>query len=448
MKTLLLIVTLLLVPSSALADYDARKSEAMSSLERAEMSVEERAAIKKALETYFPAREDCLEGLVTLIAKDDKSPLHATFRDRAGVCGVGAAQVIKNALAEIKEPSKGALEFINVFNNDEAAFYEKLKETLIGEARDLIVVIRFNLQDMTEVLDGKWKKILDEDQTLDERAKKYAEEIRSDYDTVIKEAAESHKDAAELIAQGVKQYAGSPTTPSPETGNTTIDGIITVVRGALVPAIELWEATNTRGETRKGSYRTLFTSERRVLVMFEDVREDVKKFLEDNDFPDAEAAHAKGKSSLDSFVSSAKTSALSTDASELRDDLMVQLTDHLKDAADVYAKFVGKHKEKFFGALGPNIKEDLVEHKAWDDFGDNVERFALDAKVRTWQDDATNYFGVDLSPLSSDHRERLKTGLRQIIENLIKELKDAGQTYRDVKTVIEDERDDVEEELN
>jgi hypothetical protein len=449
MKRALLIVALLIAwaPAVAFADYDARKSEAMSDLEKAEMTTEERAALKTALESYFRGREDCLEQLVAIVAKKDESAQHPAFRDRAGVCNVGSTQILSRGLGDIKEPSKGALEFLNVFTGNETAFFQSLGGVLVTESRDLIVVIRLNLSDMTEALEEKWKVILDEDKTLDQHAKQHAADIRSDLDAVIKEAAESHKDAAELIAEGVKKYASSPTAPTIKTGKEIIDGIISLVKGALVPAIDYWQNTNLRAQTRVRAYKSLFSSERRVLVMFEEVRDDVKEFLEDNDYPVAEAAFAKGKSSVDSFVSSAKTSGQSSDASELRDDLMAQLTGHLKEAADVYGKFVGKHKEKFFGALGPSIKEELVEHDAWEDYADALAGYSLDAKLRTWQDDATNYFAVDLSPLPNDAREDLKAGLRAIIDNLVAELKATGQTYRDVKNVIEEEREDVEEEL-
>jgi hypothetical protein len=450
MKKLLLIVTLLLVwaPGTALADWDARKSEAMSALEKATVTDDERVKIKAALETYFGGREQCFKGLIEIVVKEDASPQHATFVDRVGVCAVGAAQVLSRALNDIKEPSAAALEFVNVFSAAEAAFYDTLRATFAAEARDVIVVLRLNLDDMTEILDGKWKTILDEDKTLDERAKKLVEEIEADLEDVIKQAAKANTDAIEKIAEGVKQWGKAQTGPKPTTGDAEIDQAISLAKSVLGLAAEYWQNRwNTRAEQRVSAYGTLFTTERRVLVMFEDVREDVKEFLEKNDFPVAEASFAKAKSSLDGFVGSAKTSGLSADASELRDDLMALLTDHLKDAADVYAKFVGNHKEKFFGALGPDITEDLVEHEARDDWGDNIERYGLDAKVRTWQDLATNYFGVDLSPLSEEARERLKKGLRAVIDDLVEKLEKAGKSYRDVRDVIENQRQDVRNEL-
>ena len=108
----------------------------------------------------------------------------------------------------------------------EAAFYESLRATTVADARDLIVVIRLNLADMTEVLDGKWKALVDEDATVDERAKQVTEEVKRDLETILKEVAAANPDLAELIAEGVKQWADSDLAPTPSTGNTIIDNVI------------------------------------------------------------------------------------------------------------------------------------------------------------------------------------------------------------------------------
>jgi hypothetical protein len=450
MKRAFLIVALLLVWASgtALADYDARKSEALATLEKAEMTADERAAFKKAFDTYFTAREDCLEGLIRVVATPDQARQDVAFRDRANGCKYGVALVIKSALAEIKEPSAGALAFQTAFNSEETAFYDKLVEAEVAAARDLIVAIRLNLADMTKVLDEKWERILGDDKSLDTRAQTLIAEIRTDYNAVLKQAADAHPDAAEVIAKWVKQWAGSDTSPDPPTPSPTYDALLAAVKYALVPLIDTWEAINTRSETRARNYASMFASEIRILVMFEDVRGDVKEFLETNDWPDAEAGYAKAKSSLDAFVSNAKTSGQSRDATDLKDDLMERLAIHLRDGADVYASFVAKNNGRFVGALGPDVEKELVEHHEWERYASDLESYGLDAKLRAWHQDGTNYFGVDLSVLPSEVRDKVKTLLREIIEQLLKELKAAEAAHKAIESLIEDEREDVEKELD
>jgi len=447
MKTLLLIIALLFAPGTAFADWDARKSEAMSELEKATMTDVERAALKKALETYFGGREDCFEGLIEVIAKTDESAQAATFRDRAGVCAVGANQVLSRALDGINDPTIGALGFSTVFSTHEASFYQSLAAVSIGDARDQIITIATRLEDMTEVLDGKWQTLLGEDKSLDERAKKEIEEIRKDYDTVLREAAEAHPDMAEFLVAQVKKIVESELLDI-KTGNDKIDAVIDGFKALAVVLITRWEQTNTRMGARANSYRALFASEIRVLVMFEDVRDDVKDFLAENDWPKAETAYANAKSSLDSFASSGKTSGQSSDAAELRNDLMEKLAVHLKSGADIYSKFVSKNRGRFEGALGPDIKEQLIEHREWEQYANYIEGYGLDSKLRAWHQDGTNYFGVDLDDLKPETRDRLKTGLRQIIEQLLKELKVAEEAAKTIEKLVEDEREDVEDELN
>ena len=433
---------------AALADYDARKSEALAELDKAQISAEERAVLKTMLDKFFAAREDCFEALVDIIKKKDESKQDAIFAERAKICASGGSQILGEALKDIKDPSLAALGFVNVFAADESAFFQGLLVVTVAEARDRIVTIGDRLAEMADNLEEKWDAILDEDETLDERAKRLSEEIRTDLDEVIKRTADANKDVAEAIAEGVKKWSDSPTAPTPTTGDEIIDGIISGVKRLASPAISMWQATNTRSVSRVGAYKTLFDSERRVMVMFKQVRADVQKFLDENDFPWAEVSYTGAKSSLDGFASSTKTSGQKSDVEELRNDLMQELADRLKDAATIYGDFVKDHKEKFFGAIGPDIRKDLLEPDAWREYASHVQGFGLDDKLRTWESEATNYFEVDLSPLSSEARENLKTLLRAIVDDLIKELKEAGKTYKDVVVVIEDEREGVDKELD
>jgi hypothetical protein len=93
------------------------------------------------------------------------------------------------------------------------------------------------------------------------------------------------------------------------------------------------------------------------------------------------------------------------------------------------------------------VKEDLLETNYWNDYARYVEGYGLEAKLRTWQTKATNYFEVDISKLPAESRERLKTGLRAVIDNLVDEMNKAGVNYRDIVRVVDDEREDLEDEL-
>lgn len=448
MKRVLVIVALLVGWWSprAHADYDARKSEAVAALGKAGLSTEERAALQQAFDTYFRGREECFDGLLVIVRKTEEAAQQATFRDRAGVCAVGANQVLGRALDGVK-PTDAALKFVNEFISQESSFYEALAKTTVADARDQIVVIRLRLGEMTRALDEKWKALLSDDETLDQRAKSMVEEIRADYRDVIRAAADANKSLAELLLDGVKRYTEVEGAPGPTTGHDVIDQLVSAAQNLLPHAISYWDAKNLRSEERVQKYRSLFVSERRVLVMFKQVRGDVLKFLEDNDFPRADAAYAAAKSTLDTFSSSGKTSGQSRDAAELRDDLMVVLSGHLKDAASIYAAFVDRHEEKFFGAIGPDVKRQLVEHETWDQYARDIDGYALDTKIREWQQQASNTFYVDLSRLKPDARDELKFGLKAVIEQLLEELEEARKTSRDLQRVMHDERKQLEREL-
>lgn len=167
----------------------------------------------------------------------------------------------------------------------------------------------------------------------------------------------------------------------------------------------------------------------------------------DNDFPRADAAYTAAKSSLDVFASSEKTSGQSSDAATLRDDLMEKLTAHRKDAADVYAVFVARHQEKFFGALGPDIQRELTEHEDWVRYASTIDNYALDVKLREWQTKADHTFDIDVSRLPDEARKQLKDNLRAVIDDLIRQYEIAAKDDREVKRVTHEERNQVEREL-
>ncbi len=434
-------------PDEVLADYGARKSEAMSELDKATMTDAERAALEKALETYFGGREDCFEGLIAVVAKTDEAAQQATFRDRAAVCAIGASQVLDRALDDIDDVSIGALGFSSVFSMQEATFYQGLIGIGVADARDQIVTIQVRLAHMTDALDAKWLRLKQDDEQFDAKAAALTAEIREDYAKVLREAAEAHADTAELLAEQVKKLAESELSDI-STGNVTVDTIVSGVKSALGPLITQWQAVNSRMGVRANAYRALFASELRVLVVFEDVREDVRDFLEDNDWPKADAAYALARTGLDAFVSAARTSGQSSDASELRGDLLEQLAIHLKRGADVYATFVSRNRGRFEGALGPDIEEQLVEHAAWEQYARYIEGYGLDTKLRDWHQHGTNYFNVSLDPLKSETREKLKVGLRAAIEQLLRELKTAEGAARTIEQLVKEGRDAVAEALD
>lgn len=68
-------------------------------------------------------------------------------------------------------------------------------------------------------------------------------------------------------------------------------------------------------------------------------------------------------------------------------------------------------------------------------FGDR-----LDATLREWHLQGTNYFNVDLEPLSSDARDRLKNGLRGTLDHLLKELKKAEEENRAMNALFDGPR--------
>jgi len=431
----------------ALADYGARKSEAMEKLDRWEMSDAERRVSREHLEKYFTARETCLGTLVKIAAMTDAGERDDLYVATASTCASTASRIAEDhasALRDIKDGTVGAGTYHFFFWPDELAFLSALAGLKVAEGRDHIVAIRLRLKEMTDLLEKKWKALDDEDRSLDERAKQVTEEVRKELDDVIQQAAEANGSLREKTLEVVKNVSDKEFS----TNIDWLDQVLDVVKPVAVIGISMWQAMNTRSAARARTYRTLFTSERRVLVMFEGIRDDVAEFLKENDFSRAKAAYDAAKSSAEAFVGSARTSAQKSDAGELRDKMLAALDAHLDTAEEIYEDFVDENKEKFYGALGSNVTKALVEPDEWNAYARMVMGYDLHSNIVRWQDSATNFFGVDLSPLPPEAREQLKATLRGVIDDLIKEMKAADKTHEDVVKAITDDRKDVAGELD
>lgn len=426
--------------ASASADYAARRQETMAELARKELDEPERKKLTEILDSYFKAREQCLEGLVKILEVTGANEQSDLFVARAGICATTGSKILGDALKPFKEPSIAALGFMNVFHAQEHAFLTGLAGLHVADSRDRIVIVRDRLKEMSGILDKKWKALDSQDDSIDARTKRIAEEIKQDLAETVNRAAEANKDVVERLAQGVRQYAESDTSPTPPTGSAIADAIISMAKPALGVLLQYWEARNLRSARRADSYQELIKSELKIIVLFVEVRDDVREFLKDNDFPTAEAAFAEARKSADTFVGNAKTSGQKTDASELRDNMLKVLAKHLKDAAQTYGKFVDQNKEKFFGPIGPEIRKELLEIGVWEQYASYIHGYGLDAKLRQWHTQATNYFEVDLSELPNDARRRLKDGLRAIIDELIREVKAAETQHKSTETTLRDSR--------
>lgn len=444
-------VALLWSSAQARADYDAREREALEQLTKAKLPQAESEPLKKMLDTYFAARESCLEDLVELVEEDDQSrtaqgPL---FQVHATNCAGQGSRIIADGLKGLgSKPSKDALLFVNVFQKDESVFLTGLMAlSHAGDSRDAIVKIHVNLVGMIDVLDKDWKKEVDEDGSIDARTKQLNEAMDKDFEAELKLAAEVNRTARETLMKAARKWAENP-LPDPKTGKEWVDTTISAVRAVLKIYAPRWEAKNTRVEARIRQYRQWFTSERRVLVMLTKVREQVTDFLKDNSFPDAEKAHDEGERAANDFVSEMHTSGQKDDASRMRDALVKALDAHLDGAKDTYEKFVNENEGKFFGSLNSKYKDQLLEGGTWRDYANKVRGLSLDAHIREWQEKASGLFEVDLSPIPRDKREEIRNGLRYDIENLIKEMEQAQKEYKDTQRLLEEGRKDLEDEVD
>lgn len=442
-----LVVTLLgiLLWSSgvAFAGYDARASELRDILAKKELADQkERDVLARALDDYVRAREQCLEDLVRIIEESsrDRTEQERAWNDRLGGCKQDASRLADAIKSISGTPSIGAFNFVNVTAIEEQKFFEGLGGVKVGERRDHLIVNQKNVIDMTQRLDEKWQALFDQDNSIDEHEQQIVSEIGAIVDRAFDQADRERRTIKEKLVDGVdkatkivKKYnkpivylLGTLTGADLDTLKQALE----VIKGSE-PAIDayakIYLKTNEDYIARSAEYAALLQSERGgIYILFGGFRQDTEEFLKKNGFDQAKIEYQLASDAMASWASSTATSGQRSDADAFGKDVLGKLGNHLAETERRFNDFVSHHKSKFFGPIAPDIKEALAETRVWEDWDRMMQGKSLDAKLRQWRSDASTFFTVSLSGLSSEDQEYLRGLLQPRVDELVRSLDDAA----------------------
>ena len=114
------------------------------------------------------------------------------------------------------------------------------------------------------------------------------------------------------------------------------------------------------------------------------------------------------------------------DGKELAENALKILSDQLGDMEKTFNEFVVRHKGKFFGPVGPDLEDALVETKVWEKEADDMKRLDLEGKLKEWRDEENKAFiSIDYSKISEEQREAIKTEVKRNLEVLLDAIKES-----------------------
>jgi hypothetical protein len=409
-------VLLALVLSFSPAFAQERLDEMTEIIEEELEEGEERDTFLEGVEDYIEVRDEALSLLVNLVAEVDEDELADEWDD--------LVEQMQNLpiLGDLDDElaSEVALELYEQFVDEERAWFLNLGQKNPVTYRDQIVALRIRLAAMTEELEDTWQKQLNDDGQIDEKQLK----VMADINTVVVSLAQqsdalrqSLRDKAQAVAEVASSEAVSSSFPGP----------IGDLLGIMTEAIKYYNTYKTTVESLKPQLKELAGQELGLLVIFNDTREDTQLFVEQNNFDKMKALYGEAEDQIESFAD-VGTDGQQSDADDFVGEVLAALSEHVSQGQEIFNTFVTKHNLKFFGPIAPEIKESMLETRAWLEESEEVRGVDLQRYLTALRDDINTggFFGVNLSVdgITDEEREFITSQLKNDLELLRKAIDD------------------------
>ena len=175
---------------------------------------------------------------------------------------------------------------------------------------------------------------------------------------------------------------------------------------------------------------------------------DTQEFVDDNGYDVMKALYDEAEGELEDFEG-VGTSGQREDAEVFVNLLVDALEDRLAAGGNIFNAFVAKHNLKFFGPVGPDISEFLIETKTWLAETDRVSGLDLERVLATWRSDSNSFFGVSLTAdgITDYEREFITEQLRDDLVELQAAIDKAGQAFSTQNLALIRDRRDIDEAI-
>jgi hypothetical protein len=310
---------------------------------------------------------------------------------------------------------------------------EALGKANAGAARDVIVENGRVVKEMTELLETKWEGLLDLDGTYDEQEKAAVRDLQQ----LVREAMhEVARDQATLVSKLVIAK------DERKAKRTVAVGLMDAIKLAMRGSIEgLAKTTGEYPKVRKRLQDAMKSEQGGVFFLFKDVRGDTDLFLRKNEFGKAKAAYEDARGGLDRAKSACATSGQKEDVDALSRAVLEKLSGHLSRTEATQNSFMKEHEKKFFGPVGPDIANALLETGQWVEWERQFQALDLDALARRWRSDASGFYSSQLGSIPGEDREVLRGMVKQDLERFVKLSDELAREYDETIALLASRRD-------
>lgn len=434
---LVLLVGLFLTHAAALDR--ARYEEMVEQIEDVVEDGEERNAFIDAVGEYIEQRDDALLDLVELIKLSEGEREGEWQSVISRISGIPELADVDDDLA-----SEAALDLYEQFMDEEQEWVSALSVLETAAYRDDLVNLRIRLANMTTLLETKWNDLLNDDGQLDERQLRVMADI---YGVLAQLATQS--DARRQSVRNSLQIVTELLSRVDVISGVVPGEVASAVNqalGVIADATKQYNDSVTAFEALRPQLRELAGQELGLLVIFNETRQDTQLFVNENGYDIMKEHYDDAEAELESFEGRG-TDGQQEDAEVFVGLIIDPLEDRLAEGGDIFNQFVGKHNLKFFGPVGPDVREFLIDTKVWLEQADSLEDLDLQTVLSTWRSDSNSFFGVSLAGdgITDYEREFIRDALASDLEDLQEAIDDAGAAFSTENLLLIHDRREVNE---
>ncbi|HZJ10918.1 MAG TPA: hypothetical protein VFD39_14565 [Trueperaceae bacterium] len=419
----------------------ARYEEMVEQIEEVVEEGEERNAFVDAVGDYIEQRDDALLELVEFI-KETEGDQEGEWRSvLSGISGIPVLADVDDDLT-----SEAALDLYDQFIDEEQEWVSALSVLETAAYRDDLVNLRIRLANMTVQLDEKWNGLLNDDGQLDERQLR----VMADIYGILAQLARDSDTKRQTVRNSLQVVTDLLTRVDVVSGVVPgeVASAITQALGIIAESTKQYNTYVTAVEALRPRLRELSGQELGLLVIFNETRADTQLFVNENSYDIMKELYDEAEGELEGFEG-VGTSGQQDDAEVFVGLLIDPLEDRLAEGGNIFNAFVAKHNLKFFGPVGPDISEFLVDTKVWLAEAERVSDLDLQRVLSSWRSDANSFFGVSLSGdgITDYEREFIEDALSSDLEDLQEAIDEAGAAFSTENLLLIHDRREVAEAI-
>lgn len=402
--------------------YERRAAELLLTFNDEVSDGKELAWYLPRLTQYVKKCDALLTSLVASIKSfDEKDPREAAEWAKVRDAGLAEAVKEKPDLSKYGElPSVALLAFDKRFQVAEAAFLGGFKESQVGDEADAILGIARSLREKTEGLEKVWAKTLDQDEDFDDKAQATAKEVSGLIDEAISKAAANNRELIEAFGELVKINDSLPEglKDLSDLVPGALGTVVKVILKALASSSYFYAKLLEKLLERERKLQDLFRREGNLMVVFSETRKEVAEFVRNTNLDKAKVSYIAADKELDTLIGAMEADTHEAAAEGFKKEVMEALGKVLDRAETHHNEFVKKHKSKFFGPVGSDIAEQLLETRVWSDLLRDFETRPLHTKLQELY--SKRLFAVTAGKLEPAARDYIEDQLKRDFDKLMK----------------------------